>query len=295
MKKIKAYKVFNNDWTCNDFQYEVGKSYHVGDIGMCIRGFHACKKIQDCFNYYPLVQWNKYAEVELSGEILGIGSDKQCAGDIKIVKELSFDEVLVLMKNSESKGVNRSNGLNQSSGVSWSTGLNQSSGVSWSNGLNRSSGVNESNGINQSEGVSWSNGVSYSDGVNHSNGVSQSKGVNYSCGILDCLGISHGLFTIDKKPDYLFFGKKITKKRWETIYFDFFRHLNGWKPLYNNLKSLFIKNGNHWKSTPIPFARELQTEEAWSGMPKEAIEYLKSEKGFDEKIFKKITGIEIKY
>ena len=27
-EKIMAYKMFNNDWTCSDFQYEIGKEYH---------------------------------------------------------------------------------------------------------------------------------------------------------------------------------------------------------------------------------------------------------------------------
>lgn len=48
---IKGYKVFNPDWTCRDFQYEVGKTYkHNGNIKMCGAGFHFCQKLSDCFN-----------------------------------------------------------------------------------------------------------------------------------------------------------------------------------------------------------------------------------------------------
>ena len=33
---IKGYKVFNHDWTCRGFQYEVGKTFkHDGNIEMC--------------------------------------------------------------------------------------------------------------------------------------------------------------------------------------------------------------------------------------------------------------------
>lgn len=33
---IKGYKVFNPDWTCRGFQYEVGKTFkHDGNIKMC--------------------------------------------------------------------------------------------------------------------------------------------------------------------------------------------------------------------------------------------------------------------
>ena len=44
MKKIKAYKGFDKNLCCRDFQYEVGKEYEMdGDIKVCDRGFHACE------------------------------------------------------------------------------------------------------------------------------------------------------------------------------------------------------------------------------------------------------------
>ena len=38
---MKGYKVFNSDWTCRGFQYEVGKTYEE-DVKpeCCERGFH---------------------------------------------------------------------------------------------------------------------------------------------------------------------------------------------------------------------------------------------------------------
>lgn len=91
---MKAYKVFNSDWTCRNFQFEIGKSYHQeGDIVPCVNGFHCCEKLVDCFNYYSFNPSNKVAEVEISGTILKHG-DKYCSSDIKIVKELSWNEVL---------------------------------------------------------------------------------------------------------------------------------------------------------------------------------------------------------
>ena len=251
MKKVKAYKVFDNDWTCQGFQYEVGKSYHVDNIKICERGFHACKKLINCFQYYPLVQWQKFAEVELSGDILGLNSNKQCSTDIKIKKELSFNEVLDIIKKE----------------------------------------MNKPNGVNRSDGVNWSDGVNKSNGVNRSNGVNGSYGVNKSYGIDNCFGVSNVLFTNNKKADYLLFGKKISQKRWEKINNEFRQLLNGWTPTYNNLKSLYIKSRNEWKSTPIPNAKEIQKKEAWKDMPKEAIKYLKKLKEFDKKIFKDITGL----
>ena len=50
----KAYKAFNSDLTCKDFQYEVGKEYHhKGKLELCESGFHACPKLVDCFRFYP--------------------------------------------------------------------------------------------------------------------------------------------------------------------------------------------------------------------------------------------------
>ncbi len=106
MKKIKAYKVFNSDWTCHNFQYEIGKTYKLLDSNkkliepeLCSKGFHACIRVQNCFSYYSFNPNNKVAEVELSGTILGLDNDKQCSNIIKIVRELSWNEILDLYYN----------------------------------------------------------------------------------------------------------------------------------------------------------------------------------------------------
>ena len=40
---IKGFKVFNPDWTCRGFKYEVGKTFvHNGNIEMCGSGFNFC-------------------------------------------------------------------------------------------------------------------------------------------------------------------------------------------------------------------------------------------------------------
>lgn len=51
--KCKAYKAFNADMTCRDFQYEEGKTYEIeGEPQMCKQGFHACLNLLDVFNHY---------------------------------------------------------------------------------------------------------------------------------------------------------------------------------------------------------------------------------------------------
>lgn len=94
---MKGYKVFNSDWTCRGFQYEVGKAYeHEGKISPCNSGFHFCKRAVDCFNYHPFNSDNRVAEVEALGEIKTDG-DKSVTNKIKIIRELSWHEVLELV------------------------------------------------------------------------------------------------------------------------------------------------------------------------------------------------------
>ena len=81
-KKI-AYKGFNKDMTCRDFQYEQGKEYiHNGDIKVCNKGFHACENPIEAFSYYAPGN-SVYHQVEQSGEIVK-HEDKTCSSKIKI-------------------------------------------------------------------------------------------------------------------------------------------------------------------------------------------------------------------
>ncbi|HIF5248053.1 TPA: pentapeptide repeat-containing protein [Clostridioides difficile] len=91
---IEGYKVFNPDWTCRNFKYEVGKTYeHDGDIEVCEAGFHFCQKVIDCFNYYYFDNKNKVAKIEAIGLIKTDG-DKSVTNKITIVKEIKWEELL---------------------------------------------------------------------------------------------------------------------------------------------------------------------------------------------------------
>ena len=94
MKKVKAYKVFDENMQCRGFQYKLGESYTIeGNLEMCSNGFHACEKLLDCFNYYSFSPRNKIALVILSGEIQK-KEDKLCAETIQIKKMISWEEAL---------------------------------------------------------------------------------------------------------------------------------------------------------------------------------------------------------
>ena len=93
---MKGYKVFNSDWTCRGYQYEVGKTYEMAESPKCYEmGFHFCKRLVDCFNYYNFDPNNKVAEIEAIGEIhFDDTNSKCCTNKIVILKELKWSEVL---------------------------------------------------------------------------------------------------------------------------------------------------------------------------------------------------------
>ena len=95
---ITAFKGFEPDFKCKDFQYEVGKEYETkGEINCCSNGFHACKVPLDVFKYYAPVNDNaelrKYAVVEQSGNI-DEEADKTASSKIKIKAELSVMDLV---------------------------------------------------------------------------------------------------------------------------------------------------------------------------------------------------------
>ncbi|MNW40411.1 Pentapeptide repeats (8 copies) [compost metagenome] len=94
---VKGFKVFNPDWTCRSFQYALGGTYtHEGQMELCGSGFHFCEKLENCFNYYDFNVDNKVAEVEAFGEVES-GNDKSVTNKIRVVRELTWHEVLELV------------------------------------------------------------------------------------------------------------------------------------------------------------------------------------------------------
>src|ERR1035437_6252586 len=103
---MRAYKVFNPDFTCHGQKFEVGGRYTeykdretgriVTDksIELCKKGFHACVKPAKCFSYYNFDNKNIVCEVELHGDTQGDENDKLCTNDIEIIRQLTWDEVL---------------------------------------------------------------------------------------------------------------------------------------------------------------------------------------------------------
>lgn len=96
-KKIIAYKGFDKDFKCSDFQYEVGKEYEMdGDIEYCKRGFHACESPLEVYDHYDMFT-SRFAKVEQSGEIdKEENSTKVCSSKIKVKAELRLADMINL-------------------------------------------------------------------------------------------------------------------------------------------------------------------------------------------------------
>ena len=91
---IEAYKGFDMNLTCRDFQYEVGKTYHIeGDVLICKKGFHACRNLNEVSNYYTLRPNHRFCRVKLWGDIQKL-RDKLCASNIEIVEEIPYAVLL---------------------------------------------------------------------------------------------------------------------------------------------------------------------------------------------------------
>ena len=134
MKKkqtVKAYKATDKDMTCRGFKYELNKLYKFdGDIELCARGFHACRKANDVFSYYNFSEDTRVFEVELSGEIVD-GENKSVASEIKFIAEYNWKEILDLI-NTGKNNTGRANSGDSNSGYSNS---------GYGNSCNRSSGI----------------------------------------------------------------------------------------------------------------------------------------------------------
>ena len=77
---MKAYKGFNKDLKCLDFQFELGGEYETKRAKLCEEGFHACENPLDVLGYYGPADGNRFCEVELE-EV----SDERHLDDSKVV------------------------------------------------------------------------------------------------------------------------------------------------------------------------------------------------------------------
>ena len=273
MKKVKAYKVFNSDWTCNNFQYEVGKTYSIkGKPIMCEIGFHACIKVQDCFSYYSFDPDNKVAEVELSGIILGLDGEKQCAQKIKILKEISWTDMLILVNTGKGNTGYRNSGYSNSG--------NSNSG--YRNSGDSNSGNSNSGDSNSGNSNSGNSNSGYRNSGYRNSGDRNSGDFNSTApDIINC------------------FNKPCKREEWDNAPkpgFIYKVEINIWME-WNDMSDT-EKKANKDAFVTDGYLKVIDYKEAWKiaydGASKEDIRLLKALPNFDAEVFEEITGIKIK-
>ena len=293
---IKAYKAFNSDLTCKDFQYEVGKEYHhKGKLELCEAGFHACARLADCFLFYTFSEVEtRVAEVLVWGKVAYEDADvKLCASNIKVVRELAWSEVLSLCnighRNSGCRNSGNGNSGNRNSG-SRNTG-NDNSG-------HRNSGYGNSGICNRgdSNSGSWNSGDCNSGCCNrghHNSGDGNSGSWNS--------GDNNSGYLNTSAQKYIFiFNKLVEKSVLSHIAFPEFMYftLTEWIP--ESKMSQQEKEQHPEYVTTSGYLKQYTYKEAFRKSFEEArrkpdwleqLERLKELPNFDAKIFEEISGI----
>ena len=277
----KGFKVFNKDWTCNGFQYEVGGTYEMKESPICCnRGFHFCTKLSDCFNYYAFNSNNKVAEVEAIGEVVSDSGDtKHCTNKIKIINELTWHEVLDLVNmGKDCTGLCNSgncNSGNRNSG-NWNSG-------NWNSG-NWNSGDWNSGDWNSGD---WNSG-DWNSG-------------NRNSGDWNNTSFSNGVFNTKEPNIYMFDGLT------EMTYRDWLNHparfiLNGVP--FDELRWVYSENMTDDEKKEHPehdvmggFLKEFDysknRQNWWNELDTDDKKTIKSLPNFDKEKFERIVGIKI--
>ena len=323
---MKGYKVFNPDWTCRGYQFEVGKTFTEDVTPVCCdSGFHFCTKIADCFKCYDFDPDNKVAEVEALGEIDTNEDDSKCSTNkIHIIREITWHEVLDLVNIGEACTGFRNSGDYNSGNLNsgdYNSG-NRNSGDfnngdknsgdknsgNWNSGDKNSGNWNSGdyNSGNRNSG-DWNSGDKNSGDCNsgdYNSGDCNSGDYNsgdYNSGDWNQTCFSNGCFNTEL-PKIFLFNKPSdwTYQDWlnsdaRSILMDCPSNILAW--VRNNDMTDKEKKEHPEYSVTRGFLKNVEGEgemqEWWDGLTKERKNIVMSLPNFDKNIFKEITGIDV--
>ena len=296
---MKGYKVFNPDFTCRGFQYEVGKTYEEDVVpDVCKVGFHFCQKLADCFGCYDFNPNNKVAEIEALGDI-DEGNNKCCTNKITIVQEITWQEVLEMVNTGKGDtGLCNSgdcNSGNRNTGDCNSGNCNSGD----CNSGNRNSGNRNSGNCNSGNYNSGDRNSGNCNSGNCNSGLCNSG--NWNSGDWNKTSFSAGVFCTEQpklimfnKPTEMTFGEwrnsracrlldridlRPTEFIWPSNMTDEEKAAHpDWETIHGYLKKLDTSECCHdwWMNLSMEEKRAIQN------MP-----------NFDAEIFKEITGIQV--
>lgn len=309
--RIKGYKVFNPNFTCRGFKYEVGKTYkHDGRISLCEAGFHFCRQLKDCFSYYRFSPDNKVAEIIASGEVID-GDAKSVTNKIKIVREISWDKVLEMVNIGKSNtgrcNVGDGNSGNCNTGDrntgNYNAGDMNTGGcnIGFRNTGNSNTGSNNVGNFNTGY---FNTGSCNTDNCNAGNCNTGKYNVgNMNTGLFNSCNYSNGLFN-SKSPKIYMFNKptKLTYEEFIKEYADAYKllyhltfKLTEWVNDYNMSDEEKVAHPEY-KTTGGYLKRnnfEEVCQKMWDSFDKAKRNKIKELPNFDRDVFKEITGIEV--
>jgi len=89
-----GYKGFDKNLCCKGMQYLLNHAHeHLGNVAMCVSGFHFCTVPVKVLQHYPNVDGNKYAIIEASG-IIKHSQDKSVTNTLIIKKIITYEELI---------------------------------------------------------------------------------------------------------------------------------------------------------------------------------------------------------
>jgi hypothetical protein len=279
---MKGYKVFNPDWTCRGFRYEVGKTFDInGEIGLCDRGFHFCQKASDCFNYYSFDSKNKVAEIYAHGEALTEG-DKTVTNKIEIVREISWQELLTIVNDG------RDNTGRMNTGDS-NTG---DSNAGHSNTGHSNTGHRNTGHRNTGD---WNTGHR---NTGHSNTGDWNTG-DWNTGDWNITNYSSGIFCTEEQKALIFdHPSNITLSEWrKSKAYLLLKKIDTVIWVYSENMTAQEKEQHPKHETTGGFLKTIHIVEAsekwWSKLTEEEKSIIKSIPNFDSEKFYKITGLKV--
>ena len=313
----EGYKAVNYDLSTRgdmNFRYGqkdeniIGKIFHIeGELKACDLGLHFSKDPANVFKYYKPLGYNRYFKVRAYGKCVdGDGGHKTVASTIEFVKEydiLEFADVIkkynrsmdynIAVANnssavSKSIAVISSTAVYDSSAVCGSTAVYYSNAVYDSSAVRDSNAVYYSNAVYDSSAVCGSNAVRYSNAIRNSVAVIHSAAVYDSYGLRNCRGAYNSIFCVGKSGicNYLFNKKsnekRIDKVKAELLGFNFVPQFENW---YD------VKGEKGWYAFCFLELKVIDNKTAWSKMPQEMLDYIKSLPEYDEEVFNKIVGV----
>ena len=191
---MKTYKGFNENMTCQGFQYEEGKEYEEKEAVVCERGFHACEYPLDCFSYYNPNK-SVYHEVEQSGELHGdgikvastkikIGAENNIAGLVKAAIEYTTKKVNPEAKSDEDYGASSATGNCGASSATGIKGASSATGIKGASSATGYCGASSATGYCGASSATGYCGASSATGIKGASSATGYKGASSATG--DC-------------------------------------------------------------------------------------------------------------